>query len=169
MRCQNCKCAYLHGLCDWIVQQILKYQFFVTVWQWGTSFTCKDWCPWCISKQCTVKALIKALLKNNYDPQRRLVWSEKLILTLRGAMFREAPLNQGATVKPLKSELQRPSYNWLRWRYRKWTRLEVRLVIDCCCCCEQSRNYSTTAKELVVLKAAQAGTYEPPRREGAFN
>ena len=25
----------------------------------------------------TVKALIKTLLKNNYDPQRRLVWGEK--------------------------------------------------------------------------------------------
>ena len=70
-------------------------------------------------------------------------------------MFREAPLNQSATVRPLKSELQRLGYNWLRWRYRMWARLEVRLAIDCCCCCEWSRNYSTTGKELVVLKAAQ--------------
>ena len=75
---------------------------------------------------------IKAPLKNNYDPQRRLVWSN-LLLTLGGAMFR---------------------------RYRIWTRLEVHLAIDCCCGCERSRNYSTTVKELhvVVLKVAQVGS-----------
>ena len=41
-----------------------------------------------------------------------------------------------------------------------WTRLEVRLAIDCCCGCEQSRNYLTTVKELhvVVLKVAQVGS-----------
>ena len=38
-----------------------------------------------------------------------------------------------------------------------WTRLEVRLAIDCCCHCEQSINYSTTVEELVVLKVAQVG------------
>ena len=38
-----------------------------------------------------------------------------------------------------------------------WTRLEVRLAIDCCCGCERSRNYLTTVKELVVLKVAQVG------------
>ena len=43
----------------------------------------------------TVKALIKAPLNNNYDPQRRLIRSEKKLLlqTLRGALFREAPSN----------------------------------------------------------------------------
>ena len=47
-------------------------------------------------------APIKALLKNNYDPQRHLVWSN-LLLTLGGAMFREVPFNQSPTVRPLKS------------------------------------------------------------------
>ena len=42
----------------------------------------------------TVKALIKTPLKNNYDSQRRLVWSAKILLrTLGGALFREAPSN----------------------------------------------------------------------------
>ena len=45
---------------------------------------------------------IKPPLKNNYDLQTRLVWSN-LLLTLRGAMFREVPLNQSPTVRPLKS------------------------------------------------------------------
>ena len=39
---------------------------------------------------------------------------KKKLLTLGGAMFREAPLNQSATVRLLKSELQRLGYNWLR-------------------------------------------------------
>ena len=39
---------------------------------------------------------------------------KKILLTLRGAMFREAPLNQRAAMRPLRSELQRPGYNWLR-------------------------------------------------------
>ena len=41
----------------------------------------------------TVKALIKAPLKNYYVPQRRLVRSKKLLRTLTGALFREAPSN----------------------------------------------------------------------------
>ena len=117
----------------------------------------KDWWPQLITKQCTVKALIKVPLKNSFDPQRRLGWSEKILLTYRGAMFRDAPLNQSATVRPLKSELQRPSYNCLRWRFRMWAKLEVRLAIDCCCSCERSRNYLTTVEELVILKVAQVG------------
>ena len=32
--------------------------------------------PYMYMYMCTVKALIKALLKNNYDSQRRLVWSK---------------------------------------------------------------------------------------------
>ena len=36
---------------------------------------------------------LRAPLKNNYDPQRRLVRSEKLLQTLGGALFREAPSN----------------------------------------------------------------------------
>ena len=43
-----------------------------------------------------------------------LFGAKKILLTLRGAMFREAPLNQSATVRLLKSELQRLGYNWLR-------------------------------------------------------
>ena len=42
-----------------------------------------------------------------------LFGAKKKLLTLRGAMFREAPLNQSATVRPLNSELQRPGCNWL--------------------------------------------------------
>ena len=34
---QSWRCAQLHGLCDRIIQQILKCQFFVTVWRWCTS------------------------------------------------------------------------------------------------------------------------------------
>ena len=42
----------------------------------------------------TIKALIEALLKNNYDPQRCLVRSEKkLFQTLGGTLFREVPSN----------------------------------------------------------------------------
>ena len=70
-------------------------------------------------------------------------------------MFSKVPLNQSATVRPLKPELQLPGYNWQRWRYRMWTRLEVCLAIDCCCSCEWSRIYSTTVKVLVVLKVVQ--------------
>ena len=43
-----------------------------------------------------------------------LFWAKKNASDLWGAMFREAPLNQSATVRPLKSELQWPGYNWLR-------------------------------------------------------
>ena len=46
------------------------------------------------SRVCTVKALIKEPLKNNYDPQRRLVRSEKKnYFEPWGARFREAPSN----------------------------------------------------------------------------
>ena len=50
----------------------------------------------------TVKALLKVLLKNNYDPQRHLVWSEKKL---------EAPclgrcLQIRAQLRPFQSELQ---------------------------------------------------------------
>jgi len=44
----------------------------------------------------TVKALIKAPLNNNYDPQRRLIRSEKNYYFRplgAGALFREAPSN----------------------------------------------------------------------------
>ena len=79
----------------------------MTLWQWGTNLAYEQrLMVTCISKQCTIKTLIKALLKNTYDPQRHLVWSEKILLTLRGPMLREAPLNQSTTMRPLKSELQ---------------------------------------------------------------
>ena len=71
------------------------------------------------SKQCTVKALIKALCKEL-----------ELLLTYRGAMFSKVLLNQSTTVRP--RDLQRPGYKWLRQKYRMWTGLEVRLAIDCC-------------------------------------
>ena len=71
------------------------------------------------SKQCTVKALIKALRKEL-----------ELLLTYRGAMFSKVLLNQSATVRP--RDLQRPGYKWLRRKYRMWSGLEVHLAIDYC-------------------------------------
>ena len=43
-----------------------------------------------------------------------LFGAKKNAYDLWGAMFREAPLNQSTTVRPLKLELQLPGYNWLR-------------------------------------------------------
>ena len=102
----------------------------------------KDWCPWFITKQCTVKALIKVPLK--------------IVMIHKGALVGAKKYFWPIGAPPLKSELQWPSYNWLRWRYRMWARLEVRLAIDCCCHCERSTNYSTTV-ELVILKVTWVG------------
>jgi len=104
----------------------------------------------------TVKALIKAPLKNNYNPQRRLVRSEKNYFGPLGVPWLERRLRIRAQLRPLQSDLQQPSYNSPKWRCRMRTRLEVRL--DCRCRCERNRNYSTTVHELGVLEVAQIGS-----------
>ena len=59
----------------------------------------------------TVKALIKAALKNNYDPQRRLVRSEKNYFRPLGVPCLERRLQIRVQLRPFQSELQWPNYN----------------------------------------------------------
>jgi len=88
-------------------------------------------------------------LKNNYNPQRRLVRSKKDYF---GPLERSLQIR--TQLRPFQLELQWPSCNRPRWRCRMWTRLEIRLEVclDRCYHCERSRNYSTTVEELVVIK-----------------
>ena len=53
-------------------------------------------------KFLTIKALIKALLKNNYDPQRHLVWSTKNYLGPLGAPCIEGCLWIRAQLAPFQ-------------------------------------------------------------------
>ena len=62
----------------------------------------------------TVETLIKAPLKNNYDQQMRLVWSEKHYLGslgILGAPCLEKRLCIRAQLTPFQLELQQPSCN----------------------------------------------------------
>ena len=98
------------------------------------------------------KALIKVPLKKLWGT---LFGAKKLLRILRGAPCLERRLRIRAQLRPFQSDLQWPSYNRPRWRCRMQIRLEVPL--DCCRRCEQSRNFSTTVDELVVLKVARVG------------
>ena len=60
---------------------------------------------------CTVNALINAPLKNNYDPQRRLVWSEKNYLGPLGAPYLERRLRIRAQLT-LFREVERAEYGY---------------------------------------------------------
>ena len=70
-----------------------------------------------LTKDTTVKALNKVPLKNNYDPQRRLVRSAKNYRYSRplGAPCLERRLRIRAQLRPFLSDLQRPSYNRSTW------------------------------------------------------
>ena len=57
----------------------------------------------------TVNALINAPLKNNYDPQRRLVWSEKNYFGPMGAPYLGRRLRIRAQLTPF-SEVERAEY-----------------------------------------------------------
>ena len=56
----------------------------------------------CPKPKDTVKALIKVPLKNNYDPQRRLVWSAKNYFGPLGAPCLERRLQIGAQLAPFQ-------------------------------------------------------------------
>ena len=59
----------------------------------------------------TVNALINAPLKNNYDPQRRLVWSEKNYFGPLGAPYLERRLRIRAQLTPFR-EVERAEYGY---------------------------------------------------------
>ena len=65
-------------------------------------------------EQIVVKALIKAPLKNNYNPQRRLVQSEKNYFGPLGVPCLDRCLQIRVQLRPFQSELQWPSYSRLR-------------------------------------------------------
>ena len=59
----------------------------------------------------TVNALINAPLKNNYDPQRRLVWSEKNYFRPMGAPYLGRHLRIRAQLTPFR-EVERAEYGY---------------------------------------------------------
>ena len=64
-----------------------------------------------VTAKRTVNALINAPLKNNYDPQRRLVWSEKNYFGPLGAPYLERRLRIRAQLTPFR-EVERAEYGY---------------------------------------------------------
>ena len=66
---------------------------------------------YCSRRMATVNALINAPLKNNYDPQRRLVWREKNYFGPLGAPYLERRLRIRAQLTPFR-EVERAEYGY---------------------------------------------------------
>ena len=75
----------------------------------------------------TVEALIKALLKNNYDPQRRLVWSAKNYFGLLGVPCLERCLWIRAQLALFNEFVK---FVWLHWQRTNWSTLYQAIVIN---------------------------------------